>query len=236
MRRIAKEQIDIERLLEWAYRVQCVDRHCAAFTPQGPSASPAGSLGQYAALGTRVDNSSFAARAAGFRMPDDAMIIHDAVLALDEMWIEWRGGGEVDIWDRARAAQEGQSISQLHGDWVREPIIATGGVRPLPVRLEQAGVMALVIIHAKAGTQPDYHPDWQAPRGRPPVHALDRKGKKQEGMSVETVMHARACYLVWRAALALLAAQLDGALAGYHVSGPSASEAPWVRGKTLKRA
>lgn len=230
MRRIAKERIDIEHLLHWAYRVQCVDQQSAAFSPQAPSVSISGILGQYVALGTRVDNSSFAARAAGFRMPDDALIIHDAVLALSEMWIEWIGGNEIKIWDRATAEREGQVISLLHGDWVREPVIASGDMRPLPVRLEQAGTMALVIIHAKNGTQPDYYPDWQPPKGRPPAQAQDRWGRKvkrHEGVSLENVIHARACYLVWRSALALLAVELDGALAGYEVIAPSAQIAPW---------
>lgn len=230
----AKERIDIERLLEWAYRVQCVDRQVAAFSPRGPSASPAGSLGQYAVLGTRVDNSSFAARAAGLRMPDDAMIIHDTVLALGEMWIEWVGGDEVQIWDRERAESEGQIIEKRGGIWYREPVYSSGPVRPIPVRLEQAGTVALVIVNAKNGSQPEYHSGWRPSEGRPAAAGrdVDRPGRPKKdrgGVSFEAVMHARACYLVWRAALALLAVELEGALAGYEVTGPESPVAPWQK-------
>lgn len=229
----AKERIDIERLLEWAYRVQCVDRQVVAFSPRGPSASPAGSLGQYADLGTRVDSSSFAARALGMRTPDDAMIIHDTVLALGEMWIEWVGGDDVQIWDRERAEREGQIIEKRSGIWYREPVYSSGPVMPLPVRLEQAGTVALVIVNAKNGSQPEYHAGWRPSEGRPAADpgATDRWGRKSrrsDGVTYENVMHARACYLVWHAALALLAVELQGALSGYEVTGPVAPVAPWA--------
>lgn len=231
---MAKERIDIERLLEWAYRVQCVDRQVTAFSPRGPSASPAGSLGQYAVLGTRVDNSSFAARAAGLRLPDDAMIIHDTVLSLGEMWIEWVGGDEVQIWDMDRAAREGQAIEKRGGIWYREPIYSSVPVRPLPVRLEQACTVALVIVNAKNGSQPEFHAGWWPSEGRPAAAGrdVDRPGRPKKdrgGVSFEAVMHARACYLVWHAALALLAVELEGALERFEVSGPVASPCPWQK-------
>ena len=227
-----KERIDIERLLEWAYRVQCVDRQMAAFTPRGPSASPAGSLGQYAELGTRVDTSSFAARAMGLRTPDDAMIIHDTVLALGEMWIEWVGGAVVEIWDRERIAREGQVIERRGGVWWREAAYSSGPVRPLPVRLEQAGTVALVIIHAKSGLRPEVHEGWKeapwrAPKDAGVADARGRVRKRREGPTAEDVMHSRALYLVWRAALEVLAADLAGSLADYEVTGPAASPEPW---------
>ncbi len=160
-----KQTIDIENLLIWAYRDQCVDRQMASFTPRGPSSSVAGSLGQYVALGTRVDNSGFAARALGVRLPDDALVVHDSVLSLGDMWVEWVSAREVQIWDKATAAAAGQVIERMGGDWFRVPSYSSGPVAPLPVRLEQASTVALLIVNAKNGGRPECHAGWKAPEG-----------------------------------------------------------------------
>lgn len=228
-----KERIDIERLLEWAYRVQCVDRVAATvFSPRGPSGDANGAAVQMMQLGCRVDNSSAAARVLGAKAPDDALIVHDAVLALDEMWIEWTDANRIEIWDRARAGRVGQTIERRGGIWYREPVYSPGLVTPMPVRLEQACITALLIIHAKGGSRPEYHEGWKAGRGQVAKDAGDvdrwgRKRKRREGPSIEEVMHARALYLVWRAALAVLVADLAGALADYDATGPAASAEPW---------
>jgi hypothetical protein len=219
---VAKTQIDIEQLLDWAYRVQRVDRQIAAFSPRGPSISPSASVAQLLTLGTRVDTSGFAARALSVRLPDDASIVHDAVLSLGDMWLEWSELDQVEIWDKERLEREHQVIENRSGAWWRYPVYWAAPVTTLPVRVEQACTAALIIIHARAGTRPECYDDWSAPdAGKAPRKALG------ECVSIDEVMHARAVYLVWREALAFLAAELDGALQEFEVVGPDAPAEPW---------
>jgi hypothetical protein len=229
----AKEVIDIEQLLDWAYRVQCVDKRVGQLRPRGPAAYPgAAPFAEYAMLGTRVDTSrSHAADIMRFQA-DDALTIHDAVLALDEMWIEWRAGDEAVIWDHKQAASSGMVIAEAADGWRLYPSYQQGVADHPGVLLEQAGTSVLVIIHAKAANRPDVHEDWKPARG---AQAADgsrmdhwgRKRKSGEGVSAGEVMHARAIYMVWHAALSVLAVDLEGALSGFAVSGLLAPTEPW---------
>lgn len=234
---MAKERIDIEALLEWAYRTQCVDRQTAAFSPRGPSSSPAGSLAQYITLGTRVDTPSFAARAHGLRTPDDADVIHGAVLGLDRLWLQWRAGGDVTVWDRDAAEAAGLEIVLAHG---HAELRSRRASAALIAPLETVHLSPLVILHARAGTRPDCHLDWRAPVGARAADgaARDRRGRLRRGSALdfELVAHARALYAVWRASLGVLAAALDGELDGFVVTGPAAPDSPWARGSRRARA
>lgn len=227
-----KEAIDIEALLEWAYRQQAVDKQIAVLAPRGPSGSISGSLGQYVQLGTKVDNSGAAVRAMGLKVADDAMIVHDAVLSAGEMWIEWKRNDEVEIWDRKSAAEAGQEIAKINGEWLRRPICPNGRVAAFGFRVEQAATVALLITNAKTGSRPEWFEGWAGPEGRSANDSLltdrwGRRRKRSQSASVDDVMHGRALYAVWRAALALLAIEIDGALQRYHVTGPIAPESPW---------
>ena len=229
-----KEIIDIEHPLIWAYRDQCIDKTVKALAPRGPAGAASGSLAQYAVLGTKVDSSGSALATLGLKVADDAMIVHDAVLSAGEMWMEWKGDDAVEIWDRERAAREGQEIAKHKGDWLRRPICPNGKVAAFGIRVEQAATIALLTIHAKNGTRPDWCEGWHAPEGRTANDGLktDRWGRarrRSSSVSVEDVMHSRAIYAVWRASLALVAAELDGALRRWQVSGPAAGEAPWLK-------
>lgn len=238
---LSRESIDIERLLHWAYALQKVDKQ-AGFTTRGPTRSLSGLIGEVLALGTRVDNSGAAAKALGVRTPDDALIVHDAVLRLGGVWIEWRGDDEVEIWDRARAERKGFAIERHGPDWFLYRSYVAGGTRETaPVRLEDAGVFALVLSHARAGSRPDWHEGWSRPSGRPPADgcAKDARGRARrlaDGPSLREVMHARACYAAWHAALSWLVADLDGQLSKFSLSGPAAPAIPWEakRGVVLK--
>ena len=64
------------------------------------------------------------------------------VLALADMWFAWRGD-DVVVWDRETAAAEGCEIVKQPGGWW---LVSAGRAVE---RLEQAGVMALVIQHGK---------------------------------------------------------------------------------------
>lgn len=237
---LSRETIDIERLLHWAYAIQKVDKQ-AGFTPRGPTASISGSIGEVLALGTRVDNSGAAAKALGVRTPDDAIIVHDAVMRLGGLWIEWRGDDEVEIWDGARAEGAGFVIERNGPDWfLRQAYVAGGTVEAHAARLEDAGVFAMVLCHARAGSRPDWYEGWVAPVG---ARARDgcktdlrgRARRAQEGPSLREVMHARACYAAWHAALVWLVGELEGQLSKFSVAGPVAEVSPWgvKRGRVL---
>lgn len=224
-----KANIDVEALLSWAYRDQCVDRQVHSARPKAP-VSPSGSLGQYVALGTRVDCASTAVRALGVRLPDDAMTVHDAVLRLSGFWIEWDGTDSVEIWDRERLEAEGLGIIEEHGaHWL------CGADYEALRRVENAHVTALVIGHARAGSRPDWHEGWVAPVGAP-VRRPGRARARGEAADRAEVAHARALYAVWRAALAVLAADLDGALTAHDVTGPAAPAEPWAHARVVRPA
>jgi hypothetical protein len=232
-----KQMMDIEGLLDFAYRQQCVDRFIPATAPRGP-AFPASCLGQYSVLGTRVDTSGFAAATAERRIKPDALIIHDAVLALGEMWIEWRDEDDVVVWDRASAEAAGMVIEHPARDrWQIVPRFATGLDAPMPSPLVAVPTVALIVVNAKNGTRPEWHEGWRPAAWRPArgvgADAWGRK-RKRAAVSSDVVVYARAQYSVWHASLSLLAAQLNGALEGFEVVGPQVAAAPWV--KTAKAA
>ena len=81
------DAVDIEALVSWAYRVQCVDRMAGlmdvAWGEAGPSfRSATHAMLDFAALGVRVDSSPGFVVAMGATAQDDALVIHAAVLRL----------------------------------------------------------------------------------------------------------------------------------------------------------
>lgn len=211
-----KQDIDIERLLIWAYRDQKADRLCRErFRPQGPNVSLTGVISGLIELGCRVDKSGYAERVLAAESLREKMsdleVIDRAVMSLDEFWIDPEGG----IWDRSRAARAGGAIERQGQQWV---LVMPGGGVPL----SQAGVSVVVILAAKAGEPPEWYPGWRAPVGRKPddAAAKDKRGRARklyDGPSVAEVQRARAEYEVWLAALALLADALSGVLDDWRV-------------------
>lgn len=219
----SKQTIDIEALLHWAYAKQCVDRVAATrFSPQGPSGDANVAMARVLALGCRVDTSSHAERVLGARAPDDAMTVHDAVLGMDEMWIDADGG----VWTRHGAAMAGLAIDRISGAfWLR----GADGDKPL----DCAYLAGLIIPHAKGATRPECHIGWVAPRGRPAQRQREEDGlgwRRKAGASIprEEVTHHRALYVAWHAALSYLAAVLADELSDYAPTPPAAPAAPWL--------
>lgn len=233
----AKETIDIEALLEWAFRVQQVDRQAKRLRPQlaMPSISISNGLGECVALGTRVDNSGPAARLAGIRVSDDAAILYDAVVALPEVWIEWRGAGDCVLWTRESAAQAGFVIEGGRYDWRLVEARASGQRELRQAALTCVGLAPFVIRHARLGVRPDWHEGWRRPVGRPMLGCAGRNsgGRRRrtgdDAALLESVVFDRAMYSAWRMGLVVLVEQLSRALDRYDVSGPAAPETPWVR-------
>ena len=214
----AKMEIEIEAMLHWAYARQCVDRVASArFTPRGPSGSTNGAAVQMLELGCRVDNATHAEKILGAKTPDDAMVLHDAVLALEDMWLD----DEAGLWTRERAARAGLAIERKNGRWW---LCADAQAAPLHC----AHVPALIVIHAKAGTRPECFAGWKAPRGRPAKDGAALTEGNVEAISAAGVAMARAEYAVWCAALVFLAASLADAFEQHAPLPPVAPAAPWL--------
>ncbi len=82
-----REVWDIEKLIEWAYRVQCIDkaqRAGTALVNSGPGDVMGGGASGVIALGCRVDLPPASLRYgySGVGVNDDAVIIDDAVMML----------------------------------------------------------------------------------------------------------------------------------------------------------
>jgi hypothetical protein len=172
------------------------------------------------ALGTRVDASGALLTAIGATAPDDALIVHDAVLALGDMWIEQDAGdGSVAVWTKAEIAEAGWRLHRTARGWMiaRPDAREIALVRDVPVT--QSVVTTLLIEHARSGGRPEVYAGWQRPRGRP---------SSASAVAYADVLWHRSVYCVWREALDVLAGELEGALAGWAVIGPEAPEEPWA--------
>jgi hypothetical protein len=231
--RTMKQAIDIEDLLIWAYRDQCVDRMERAM--RGSTRGPGwGSGGAVWELGTRVDTSGAHLAMLGATAPDDALLVHDAVLDLGDMWIERApvaGSADMDVavWERAEIEAAGWRLAET----ARGPVILRPDPREVDLVAEhpvtRSVVTALIVLHAKAGDRPEVHAGWRRPVGRPRLAAYAdgaAQGEVHAVTAADVIWH-RAVYCVWHATLVALAAELDGVLVGFAVTGPSAPEAPW---------
>ncbi len=228
---MAKEIIDIEALLHRAYaqyRVEKVGGSAAGRMIGRPRPIGFATPSYAERVDTSAPGSRLAAMAkAASSVPDDILALHDHVLALGEMWLAWYGD-EVGIWDRQSAAQAGYIVAQAAGRWWLEPISGEA----LPSEIEQVGVMALVVQHAREGTRPDWHPGWAPKKGRPARDGAERdaRGRRRKGEAVplRDMQADRAAYHAWRCALVLLQAQMEGQSRLVDVTGPAAPAAPWL--------
>lgn len=230
MRQVQKMAMPIDDLLVWAYRDQKAHRMAGGFSPRGPSASLAGPIGQMIELGCKVQGASFAAMALSDRTPDDAVIIHDAVLRLTDVWSEWRDG-EVILWDHAGAAAVGCRI-EPKGEVATIRCFDRDGVETGSAEAQSLGLRATIILAGENDLPPDWHPGWAPGRGsRAKDRAVvDARGRLRKGVgeiSAQQVNVARAAYGAWHAALTVLAGDLAGLLAGFEPEPPRAPPAPW---------
>lgn len=228
----AKQEIEIESLLVWAFRDQCVDRVAMLKrTPVGPAGASSGMLSNLMQLGCRVDISGHFTEVLGAKAPDDAMIVYDTVLALDEYFLD----DDCGVWSESRAAGAGLTIVSLGGQWrlCREGDLSAEAIASSSL-LSQACAMATVIMHAKAATRPEANEDWARPAHRPagdkaPTDSRGRRRASFGDLDIDTlVAYNRAIYAVWHASLTYLAELLSGSLAKYEVLPPAAKAEPWL--------
>lgn len=237
----AKTGIDIEHLLVWAYREQEVDRRVAVVKEGNltmvssiGSNWPATTL----ELGARVDVSGSGTRLAWQartlaqeRTADDALTIHDAVLALDDVWVEMQDG-EATLWTPESAKADGLDLCA--DDATLRPATPNGRLADfIHARLDRVVVAPLLIQHARAASRPDWHEGWSQSRASAWRGERDRWGRlRGNGRGLgedrpEDVARDRAVWLVWRAALAVLAIDMEDRLAKWAPTGPLAPESPW---------
>jgi len=234
----AKETIDIEMLLQRAYRQYGVDR----VTPErvlglvAPSSSGESNymiVARHLAYGTSIDTSPAGANILGratdaASVPEDLLAVHDAVLALDDFFIE-RARDVCMVWDRDTAMRANVEIFKQDGEWfARAKRWGAGEPEPPMRRLQKINTSVLVILNARAGTRPDVD-ELEVEYMRPVYRGRNEEVIGYEPIYVtspEIVAVQRAEYQTWHCALGLLAAQLTN-LALFDVSGPAAPFAPW---------
>lgn len=218
-------RVDTKTLLQWAFRNELPkDARSQAFA--GGAVSPGFQL---ADLGTRVDDWShepgFPA-ALGPPHPD-ALAVEAAVLALEDVAVDWPG-------TRALLMDE---LGGLLDD--RDPALSHLTV----------GLSGLVALHARMGTRPRWNygplPEPVVGRnGKPAVQFLDDKGRLVDGRrgrhygpgarcplmwfpAAREAAYARIEYWLWAEALDELAPALVGALAEHEALAPRLDRAPW---------
>src|SRR5262249_54544038 len=151
------------------------------------------------------------------KAPDDALIVHDAVLELGDMWIEIDAEGAA-VWSADEIAEAGWKVVETaRGSMLLKPdprVIDMVAEHPV----SRSTITALIVLHAKAGDRPEVFAEWTRPVGRP----------ARGGVTERDVLYHRARYQAWHAALAVLVEVLRPLLAEYEATGPIAEVEPWL--------
>jgi hypothetical protein len=222
------EIVDIEQLAVWAYRDQAVERMTAAIFAavgrRGPAGIGAGTLGTIAGLGVRVDGGGWrgggpGSVASASAVADDALTLHEAVLALPAMLMEIGADGAIRLtWQDEFAAAGLRERSD--GALVRDGVVVLG---------ETIEPAILIITNARNAERPDVVDDFVAdfserPRDSSGRWIADRDAYRR---SLDDVIRMRGLYAAWRAGLVRVADRLAGKLEAHQITGPAASPAPW---------
>jgi len=212
---MAKQEIDIEKLLRWAYRDELPKGYRDGRSGVIAAISP---MFRFANLGGPVDNWS---REPGFPVAmgvephEDAKEVHAAAISLDDATIRWPGAA-VLLGDLAQfVTDEELSI----------------------VRSMRAHAAGLVTLHARMGNRPIWQVDYTIARvvgrdrksplrkGRGRRHAKNTQGVLRIDPMASEILSARFDYFVWHSALCELARDLD--LKDHAPVPPAAPQAPW---------
>lgn len=246
-----RRQIDVEPLLQWAFRDEI---------PKKYSSSAEGIWGLIEELGHRggVDPGHGAAqRYPNFGLPHpDAILIEKAVARLEDCPLDWEAEAEDILGDlfalvergapRNRPAESARRVSKI--GWGNGPFRVHELVEPPRFVCEvMLRPSALVTMHARMGTRPDWFDAWptasQVPADRGPYPKIigecwgkDYYGPiKDSGVlpycpldwspSITSIAEDRADYLAWWRGLRDLSQTLN--LSGHIVLPPAAPEWPW---------
>jgi hypothetical protein len=218
-----KITVEIEKLLQWAYREELPKQIVGGLT----------GWEHLVMLGTRVDTSRGDSNFPVNLGPPhpDALLIDHAVRSLEDTVVDWR--------------QSRATLAHGLDHW--------GGPEQIALKRLQFQTAGLLTLHARMGTRPpwDLGPLQVAPvrgrNGKPVIQWLDDEGHLVEGRTKARhygprarcplqyepapadVIFARAEYAVWHAGLCLMAETICAWNRTEHMpTPPTAAEAPWV--------
>ena len=240
-----KTVVDVERLLQWAYREELAKRFTSSAEGIWDRVYDIGIAG-----GVAPERSAGSAQRYDFGTPHpDATRIEDAVSGLPDAAIDWRTEAEtilgaisplLEVFPHQRPPQPQRTAS---ASWrTRAGKKMTSRVDPprQVILVRSLPTAALVIMHAKMGTRPDWRSEPPQPepvpaaRGPNPAIVGERTGKDWYSIgtycplkwwpSPITIAEARADYLAWwRGLNMLLGLQLEK----FTPTPPAAVEMPW---------
>lgn len=242
---MTKRQIEVEKLLQWAYRDELSKRTTSSAEGIWDQ------IEEYGRGGINADPGHGAAqRYSHFGLPHpDAEVVERAVSALQDSQINWASESEAIMGDllgiadtRPLAARPTPPRQTIVGWWEGSRWYKSGAGMPRDVMMVRTlKVSALVTMHAKMGTRPDWYDDpprpyqTRASRGSKPAIVGECWGKAAYSPgshcpltwdpSPISVAETRADYLAWWRGLAALANGLG--LESFHVLSPTAPEMPW---------
>jgi hypothetical protein len=242
---MAAGSIDVERLLQWAYRDELVKRVTS-------SAEAVWHRVADVAVGVMVDRGYRGSQRYDLGAPHpDALIIEQAVAALPDAVVDWELDAEpvlghlLALVEPRPAVVERTTARSTTAGWPGK-----GGARrtarlapPREVMLVRSlRTSALVIMHASMGTRPDWREEHPHPEPMPAargtgcmvVGKCERKGWYSAGSycplrwwpSPVTIAEARADYLAWWRGLDVLARELK--LTEHKALPPIAAPLPWL--------
>lgn len=244
-----KQRIDIERLLHWAYRDELVKRVTSSAEEIWTRVADIGRWG-----GVDVQHHHGGPQRYDHGTPHpDAVAIEQAASALPDAVIDWDDEAELILGDLASLINPTASEQAIRDErtsvvgWPsksgrRMRVVLQPPRRVLMVRTLRTS--ALVIMHAKMGTRPDWHEEPPYPLPMPATHGPNAKvigdcygkGRYAAGSycpvrwwpSPMSIAQARADYLAWWRGLVQLRAVLYDTLRDHKPLSPSAYEMPWL--------
>lgn len=206
-----KQPVDIERLLQWAYRDELPKREIGGLT---------GWEADILVLGTRIDKSH---DEPGFPVSlgaphNDALLLDHAVRSLDPVTVKWPSARGILMGD----------LALWLGD--RDPMVSA--MKDYPA--------ALVAMHAKMGSRPQWDMGSTSVRPvlgknhKPVIDGITAGRRYGEGATCrlrlepppQEIASARFEYFVWRAAMVSLAESCK--LQEHEARHPAAPATPWL--------
>jgi hypothetical protein len=215
---MAKNKLDIERLVSWALREELPKRDCA-----GHDYRPT-PLASWLDMGTKIDSRPEEPGFATDEPPhDDALHVLAAIRQLPDETI-----------DLARA----RALMGEFGPWLARP----RSEREIRLLLSFQ-TSALVMLHAQLGSRPPWDVGAIRPariiggNNRPVVVGITPGGRYGDGaycplqlnIDPRLIANARGEYAAWRAGLVLVRERLErwGKLVDHEPTGPAAVADPW---------
>ncbi len=236
-----RRQIDVETLLRWAYRDELPKKFTSS--AEGIWAQ----IEQHGHFGVDTYRGS-PQRYFNFGLPHpDAIVIEKAVARLEDSPLDWEADAEDILGDLFNlwkppipSAKPARRVSEI--GWGKGPFRVHERVEPSRLVCEVIlRPAALVTMHARMGTRPDWFDGWPKPEQVPADRGPNAKiigecwGKNAYSAgsncplawdpSITSIAEDRADYLAWWRGLAHLADTLE--LSGHIVLPPTAPEMPW---------